>query len=211
MPALPNVPNVCKLVFAGVNGANNFALVMHVAWTGTSPSVASLNSFANSLFGLWGANLAALYPPATILNTVTLTDLTTSTGNQGISTTAPKAGTSGGAVEPANAAILVNYPSSFRYRGGHPRTYFPCPAAGVITNENTWASTVQTDVGNFMTALGTDLNTLTNGGTTLAGQCAVSYYHALALRATPVVMPIANGVFTVVAKIASQRRRIGRK
>jgi hypothetical protein len=141
---------------------------------------------------------------------VTITDLTNALGNQGVAS--PNiAGTAASANTAQNAAILVNYPSSIRYRGGHPRSYYPGAASNTLADDTHWNSTLITNVGTYLTALQNDYNTLTSGGTTLAGQCAVSYVTAGAPRVTPLVMNIAPGSYTVEARIASQRRRIGRK
>lgn len=210
MPARPNVPNVVKVEFVGTNGSYNWANVLHASWSGASPSVAALTSFATALGALWGTDMKSLYNPAVELESVIITDLTSDTGNQG--TANPNiVGTSAGGPTPANAAILVNYPSSIRYRGGHPRTYWPGPSVSELNNEISWTAGLVTAVGTFMTALQNDLSTLTSGGTNLAGQCAVSYVTDKAPRVTPLVMAISNGAFTVEARCASQRRRIGRR
>lgn len=210
MPARPFVPNVLKVEWFGTTGFYNWAVIHHCSWSGTSPSVAALDSFAATLGALWGADIKTYYAPSTVLETVTLTDLTSALGNQGLANP-NTAGSSANIGSPANAAVLVNYPSSIRYRGGHPRSYWPAGNYAALVDDTHWTSAFITQMETFMTALQNDYNTLTSGGTTLAGQCAVSYVTALAPRVTPLVMPIAPGSYTVVARVASQRRRIGRK
>jgi hypothetical protein len=154
--------------------------------------------------------MKASYQSALVLQTITLTDISSSTGNQGVDT--PNiAGSNADMNVPQNAAILVNYPSSIRYRGGHPRTYWPGQAYQNLVDDTHWNAATVTSVGTFMTAIQNDYYTLTSGGTNLTGMCAVSYVTAKAARVTPLVMPIPNGSFTVESRVASQRRRIGRK
>jgi len=210
MTARPFVANVVKIEYFGTTGFYNWAVIHHCNWSGASPSVAALDSFATTLGTLWGTDMKAEYGSALFLNTVTITDLTNALGNQGVAS--PNiAGTAASANTAQNAAILVNYPSSIRYRGGHPRSYYPGAASNTLADDTHWNSTLITNVGTYLTALQNDYNTLTSGGTTLAGQCAVSYVTAGAPRVTPLVMNIAPGSYTVEARIASQRRRIGRK
>jgi len=139
-----------------------------------------------------------------------LTDLSSSTGAQGIDTV-NQAGTGTGGSATGNACVLVTYPSSIRYRGGHPRTYLPPPLTGILADD---AHITTAGATAWATGWGDVLTTLygsTSGGTTLAGQCAVSYRTGGAPRTDPLVMPIASGSASVKTQLASQRRRIGRK
>jgi hypothetical protein len=216
MTALPNVPNVVKIVFFGPLGAYNWANVMHAQWTGTTPNSTALTALGADLAAVWNSDMKAQVLPQCTLQTVTLTDLTTSSGAVGVDTPAI-VGTNAGSTLTNNAAILVNFPSSFRYRGGHPRLYLPPSSTANLTNDSTWASGLVTNINTYINALQSAMNGATSGGTTLAGQCAVSYYSTAITptpphrRVTPVIMPIAPGSFTTEAHVASQRRRVGRK
>lgn len=210
MPARPNVANVIKIVWAGTTGFYNWNVIQHCQWTGSAPSVAALSSFSTTLGALWGSVIKPNYYSSTVLQSVTMTDLTSSTANTG-SANPNTAGTDTDAGTAANAAVLVNYPSSYRYRGGHPRAYWPAFGYNQLQDDTHWTSAAVTLMGTFITDIQNDMTTLTSGGTNLTGQCAVSYITAGAARTTPLVMPISNGSFTVEARMASQRRRIGRK
>ncbi len=210
MPARPYVANVLKVEWTGTTGYYNWAVIHHCSWSGATPVSATLASFATTLAGLWSSDMKAYYNAATVLNSVIMTDLTSATGAQGLDS--PNiAGTNADMGTAANAAVLVNYPSSIRYRGGHPRSYWPAPCYGELTDDTHWTAGFITAVGTFTAAVQNDYSTLTVSSTNLTGMCAVSYYTAKALRATPYVMAISNGAYTVVSRIASQRRRIGRK
>jgi hypothetical protein len=151
-----------------------------------------------------------------ILTQTTVTDLTSSTGAQGVDSTS-ETGSNGGTLVAGNAAILINFPSSFRYRGGHPRVYLPPGAETDLVNSANWSTAKVTSVQTAFAGLQTAIATSTSGSFSLAGQCAVSYYSTAVTpapphrRVTPLIMPIATGAFTVEAEVASQRRRIGRK
>jgi|HubBroStandDraft_1064217.scaffolds.fasta_scaffold121054_2 hypothetical protein len=216
MPALPVVPNVLKIVYSGTIGAHNWACINHCAWSGTTPTAAALNALATDLEAPWSADLKAYWHTSTILEEIQLTDLTTLSGAVGSATPA-MAGTSAGVEIGGNASVLVDFPSSYRYRGGHPRMYLPPFVQSQLASSSAWASGAISQAGTFMAALQALYNSSTSGGTTLAGQCAVSYVNKALnptppyRRTTPLVMPIPTDTFTVQAEIASQRRRIGRK
>jgi hypothetical protein len=213
---LPPAANVLKLQYQGKVGNENWAMIHHCAWSGTTPVTAALDAICAALAAPFTAHLIAVWNDATTLATITATDLTSDTGAQG--TAAPAlVGTGGGNLVPGSAAVLINFPSSYRYRGGHPRCYLPPFEDSGLTNANTWASSYITNANSFMTALQTLYNSTSSGGTSLAGQCAVSYFNKALnptppyLRSSALIMPIANGAYTAEAQVASQRRRIGRK
>lgn len=216
MPALPNVPNVLKVVLSGTLGSQNWAIVLHESWSGGGPSVADLDTYATALEASWSTNMKSIFPSDVVLTQIKVTDLTSSTGNQG-TWSGSVAGTGSGQINSGNAAVLLNYPSSFRYRGGHPRTYLPPATAADLTNSNTWNGTLTGAVTTGWTAFCVTMNTSSYSSFTCGGQCAVSYVSTAInptpphRRTTPIVMGIPSGTFSVVAKVASQRRRIGRK
>lgn len=216
MTALPPVPGVLKVALRGVIGSHNWAVIMHQQWTGTGPNTGDLDTFATDIGTFWGAVMKGLFPSSVILETTQVTDLTSALGAQGNAAPAI-AGTNAAAEISGNAAILVNYPSSFRYRGGHPRSYLPPGGQADLQTPSTWTSAFITST---TTAFGTflnDLATYSSASFDCAGQCAVSYIWSDPpgtpgqRRTIPLVMPIATGAFTVEAEVASQRRRIGRK
>jgi len=154
--------------------------------------------------------MRGLLAPSIVLGSVVLTDLSSASGAQGIDTV-NQAGSGGASCATGNACVLVTYPSALRYRGGHPRSYLPPPQINILADD---AHITTAGATAWATGWGDVLTTLygsTSGGTTLSGQCAVSYVTAKAERVTPVVMAIASGSASVKTQLASQRRRIGRK
>lgn len=216
MPPLPVVPGVIKLVFSGTIGPYNWANVLHMQYTGGPPNVADLDTFCTAMAGYWNTNLAGEFPSTVILTQVQATDLASTSGAQGTAAVSHAGGASGGLVG-GQAAFLVDYPSSFRYRGGHPRTYLPPSTTTYLQDSAHWtsasASGMQT---NWRLVLGY-LYTLSYSSFSCAGQCAVSYVSKVInpvapyRRTTPLVMPIAQNTCNVKTELGSQRRRIGRK
>jgi hypothetical protein len=208
MPARPPVPNVFKIALQGTVGPYNWAIILHAGWSGTTPSTAACNGLAAIINNTWGTSMASLFTSSVILNSVTFTDLTSITGASGSSSTIKTGGASGTEVA-GNTAVLVSYPSSFRYRGGHPRTYLPPPPVASLLNPSQLTTGAVTSFGTGWAAILADLIGSSSAGTTLTQQCAVSYFSGNVARTTPVVMPISS--YTVQQRLASQRRRIGRK
>jgi hypothetical protein len=216
MPALPVVAYTLKLALSGTIGPYNWANVLHVQYTGGPPDTADLITFATAIATSWNTNIAPLVPSNVILTQVVATDLASTSGASG-NFAGSHAGAASGTVGPANAAFLVDYPSSFRYRGGHPRTYLPPTVAGDLQDSAHWTTTI---VGTLQTAwrvvLGL-LYTSSYSSFSASGQCAVSYVSTAVTptpphrRVTPLVMPIAQNTCLIKTEVASQRRRIGRK
>lgn len=215
MPARPFVANVLKVALTGTIDPYNWACILHCQWSGTTPTATILNALANDVAAGWSAGLKAKMYTGITLSAVTLTDLTSGTGAQGLASTTPIVGTNAAVPVSANTSVLVTYPSSFRYRGGHPRTYLPSPAQGDTTDMAHLSNSAVTAWTTDFADLQNTLYGSSSGGTTLGGQCAVSYVYSTPTpgtpRTTPLVMPIAQGAFTVHSELASQRRRIGRK
>jgi hypothetical protein len=210
MPARPFVANVIKVALGGLIGSHNFAIILHSQYSGTVPTAAQLNTLAGDINTAWGASYKAEVSSAVVMNSVVITDLSSATGAQGVNSTA-QTGTNAGGQIVGNSAVLCNYPSSIRYRGGHPRSYLPGPPDGSLATPSTITTGYQTALTTAWNAVLAPLFGTSIGTFTTAGQCAVSYVTALAPRVTPLVMPISQNAITIEINLASQRRRIGRK
>lgn len=210
MPARPFVPGVAKVVLQGTVGTHPWAVVLHSSYTGTAPTASFLSTVAAAMGTAWGTSYKPEVSNSIVLTSVIITDLASALGAQGISS--PNiTGTNANSAAGGNSAVLVTYPSSIRYRGGHPRSYLPPPPGTSLQTTSTITSAYITAVTTAWNAVLAPLFGTSGGGTTMAGQCAISYVTAKAPRVTPVVMPISQNAITVQAELGSQRRRIGRK
>lgn len=205
MPALPNVPGVIRVSLEGTSSHRNWANVFHVRYTGTPPTPTSLNDYLTAYYGVVAAAMAPLMQEEGALTGATAVDLTSAT-SASAEVSGVHAGTRDGDPIPASAAVLVNYNSSFRYRGGHPRTYYFMGTEGDISDQSTWGTGFVAAVQSFATNMLTYLGAGLIDATTYTTQCAVSYRENNVPRVTPLVMPIA--VATANGGIASQRRRM---
>jgi hypothetical protein len=212
---LPSVPGVIKTVLNGVNSINNWANVLHWIYTGGPPNAAAVANIANALLNSAQTYLLPLMPTETQITDVTATDLSSDTG-EGFEALNPLPGTSTADKLPGGTCVLVDYPSSFRYRGGHPRTYLYIGADENMLNECTWNDAF---VSTASEAWGTVQGAVVGSGgdgCVVTSPCAVSYVSRVAnpvapyRRTVPVVMPFSVGAFNIQPVMASQRRRVRR-
>lgn len=216
MPPLPVVPNVVKAVISTLRSDANVENILHIAYTGSAPSADDLGTFLSSAFT--GA-VETLYNAegSTDLTGVSieLTDLASDTG---ASVTAPLTvtGVRTGDFAPSSAAVVTSWVINRRYRGGHPRTYWPFGTAGTYASGSAklwdpgFITNVDDDVGDFISAwVGT-----VAGATTFTELCNVSYVDKNTnpvppyRRTTPVVDAITD--HHAKQRICTQRRRLGK-
>jgi hypothetical protein len=220
MPALPDVAKVLRLDQHFTVGEDTKAKVRSFWQYLTGPPTDSeLATAAAAIRVAFGTDLAGFMVSPNELSEVILTDLTSSTAAQGSDST-PVAGTITSEPVPANCCVLESMQVARRYRGGHPRNYWPFGAATDMTDEQLWgatfASNVQAGLVSYNGAITTAIDVF--GGTTTP--VAVSYYEGFTpftgptgrvrnistVRATPVVDPIVT--IQVRRGIGSQRRRL---
>jgi hypothetical protein len=205
MPPLPNVPGVIRVVLEGTSSSRNWANVFHVQYTGSAPNPVSLSDYLNAWYAVVAAALAPLMNSEGAISGATAVDLTSPTSASAeVSATTP--GTRTGVPIPASAAALVNYNSSFRYRGGHPRTYYFVGCQADMLNQSNWTTSFQGNVQDLADSMRGYLGAGVIDATDYTQQCAVSYWEANVRRVAPLVMPIA--VATASGGIATQRRRM---
>jgi hypothetical protein len=216
------VPNVLKVVLEGfvdTSAADTlWANVIHFEYSGTAPSNAVCTTIASNIGTAWGTNMAPECPSPTTLQVVTVTDLTSTTSGEGEALLS-HAGTRGDDSIPANAAVLISYPSTLRYKGGHPRTYLYVLGNADLSGATNWSTAgtaeVQTHWQAFLTAcLGAG-----SGGTVLSSFCSVRYKGKFLPNGgaphfyltTPLVnvIPISSAIAR--QQMASQRGRIERR
>jgi hypothetical protein len=136
---------------------------------------------------------------------VTVLDLNSNTGAEGIGGAAAT-GTRAGSSIPASNCVVLNHNIARRYRGGHPRTYAPFGANADTATTGTWGGTfLNTCQTNFNAWVAGCLTTST-GGVSLVQYGSVSYFSGGHLRGTPVWDPILST--TSRSRIGSQRRRL---
>lgn len=192
---------------------------LYLAYTGTAPTSANLNTMATTVGTAWGTNLKALAPNEITLTEVIITDLTTTSSGVGVAATSV-VGTRGTAYIAAGSALLFNFLVDRRYRGGKPRMYAPFGISTDLSTAQLWSSTFRTACVTGLTNFRTAVIAAAPSGTTITAQVNVSYYLGFTSVQNPVTLrwkniptarttPVVDTVTGIQANPspASQRRR----
>lgn len=207
MPALPAVPQVVLVTLKGNQGGVNFNNVLHLQYTGGAPTVADLTTVGTAVGNAWNTNFTPLMNTSWSLNSIVLADLTNQAAAQSTVTVA-YAGTRAGTAMPNATAAVVSWQINVRYRGGHPRSYFPFGVIADVTSSRLWAGAFVTALNNAATSFRTSLNAITASGTSYK-MVIVSYYHDRTLRPVPQVYTVQGNL--VHGRVDTQRRRLGKE
>src|SRR5260221_3948747 len=119
------VPNVVRVFLEGFVDGNDvfkWGNVLHFSYTGTPPDDGNCSTFADFTRLEWVNHMAPECPAPTTLTKVSVTDLSSDTGGTFVRLGSDPS-TRGDDSIPANAAVLIAYATSLRYKGGDPRSY----------------------------------------------------------------------------------------
>lgn len=187
MPPLPDPPNpTLRFTLNWKVGADPLATSrMFFTYTGGTPTAADCASFATDAVNFASSEFAGLMHPQITLESATVVDITTTSGNEGTAGT-PFVGTrSGGQLSPGTC-VLVRHTIGTRYRGGKPRSYLPFGTSTDIGTTGLWntglVTAVDTAWGGYISVLVGD----TAGTITIASYIALSYYSGVN---PPVTLP----------------------
>lgn len=217
------VPQVLRVVLQGfvdTSAADTlWANVLHFSYGGIAPSNGGCAAIAGNIMGNWAANVASLCPSPTTLQLVSVTDLTSPTSGAG-EALAVHPGTRGDDSIPANAAVLISYPSALRYKGGHPRQYLYCLGNADLQGATNWSTAATAEVQTKWRAfLHSCLSSGSAGGITLSSFVTVRYKGKFLPNGgpphyyltNPIVNPVPDNSAIANQQMASQRGRIERR
>lgn len=208
MVQLPLTPFGLRFRILGKINSMPLAHIMHAEWgTGGPPSVADCTSFATSFRNAFNTRFASQLPTSVSYNTFECADLSSLTGAVGTNTTAVTGTASAVAGLPNSTCAVVSWKQALRYRGGHPRTYFPYGGTAPLSG-NALPAGYQSSLLAAATNFISDVNAITSSTMTLTF-CAISYYHGNVLR--PVGVPLVITAAAVHARVDTQRRRLGKE
>jgi hypothetical protein len=205
MPAELAVPNTIAVRFLFSQGGLPAETIQYALYTGGPPVAGDLNDMAQALGADWWSNVQSIYCITTSFVAVTCQDLNTLDG--AVSTYSFNAfGTDEATSSPASSAVLCSHTIARRYRGGHPRTYYPPPSTDHLSGPSTWDSTTVTAFNSAQTGYNSTLGGASWGSFTTVYPVSVSRILAGSPRTTPVLDEITSSV--VEGLIRSQRRRL---
>ena len=221
MPALPDVPKTIKVAAIWSDGVNTDIVTRwYETYTGSAPSSSQLTTFCGDVHTAIATNLGYATSEVLDLGRVHAIDLSSPTGAEGDDATS----TAGTNTDPPNAldvAQVVSYEIARRYRGGHPRGYWPLGSAVALDNPQRWDPTylasIQTNMGVVFAAVA---SAVWSGGGTLQ-HSNVSYFNGFTVITDPItgrarnvptvrVTPLIDAVTSYIARshIGTQRRRL---
>lgn len=220
MPPLPPAANVIKIAIVGhIQNDLDVVTRFFMHYTGSAPTPAQLNTLATAISVAWTNRLQGLHTLDKNIDSITIEDLTSSTGAVGV-WTGQISGTLAENPLPAGTALLLNYSVARRYRGGKPRQYLYVGSQARLSNPQFWVgaflTTTLTDWGLFIG----DIKAAPWAGATIDQQVNVSFYSGytnftgptgrIRARSTPRVgAAVVDNIIATSAntRFASQRRR----
>lgn len=211
------VPNCLRITFGGPYGPYPWTNVLHWEYSGTAPSNGTCANIATTAAASWGTHMSPEQPSPIVLNKVVVTDLTSVTSGEG-EWIGDVPGTRGDDTIGANSCMLVTYPATYRYKGGHPRSYLAIGGNADNADAAHWSTAFVEESKTHFDAFLAAITGYSTSGTTLTQQVAVRYRGKFLPNGgpphyyltTPLVLTIAAGQTVTQAQMASQRRRIGR-
>jgi hypothetical protein len=218
MPALPNVPNVARIQLHHTLGTDsNVVNSLHCRFSGTT-SESSLNEWALAVNTAWVAHLAPELSPNLILNSVEITDLTSTSSATG-SDIQNSPGTAATGSVPAQVAMIISYQINRRYRGGHPRQYLAGLPTGALQDEDHWLTSVINAWEAAYTLFATSVAAFSGSGTTASQIVSLSYvaghtweqdqrgnWHKIPTYRSSPLIDVVNG-YIAQPIVGTQRRR----
>lgn len=220
MAALPPVAGVLKAqLFFTIQGKVEQGLRFFYNYTGTAPSSTNCVTLSSDIFTEAESAIIPLLGGDNYLTSCVVTDLSSDTGAVG-ETTGDTEGTYSGDPVPSGAAVVCSYEILRRYRGGHPRSYWPLGTSSALLGDALWDSTFVDSVKEAVSDTIGSIFGVTAGPTTVGEQVNVSYYQGFTsvenplthryrnvptLRATPQV----DVVQSIIARsyVGSLRKR----
>jgi hypothetical protein len=214
-------PGVAQLRYSGTIGVNTWANVLHwyagVAAPWTQSQINALSTVAQSAYT---TDLAPIFSNDVKLNEVQVVDLSDQTLREATIAGLNVAGTIVGLPPTLAACQMVNLQIGARYRGGHPRIYWPPATVNQTADSDTWTAGAVSNVNAAMNSWTVAItNAMTTAGLAGSSLCAPRYQYQYndnaAKKRYDKVRVTFKGPFPVTnwlasAQIRTQRRRLGK-
>ena len=206
---LPFAAGGIKVRLSGNIGSGEWGQIFHYHQaTGADITDLSANTFASDLATSWATNIAPLVCPTCHLTQVVVEGLNSATDGAGAWAGDNAGGGSGDT--PAQVCVLEKDVIAPRYRGGHPRHYWPVPSSADIgdpTHLNPGG------VGVWFAGVTAYHSAAVTAGSGLWPAATfeyvnISYFSHHVVRPVPVISPIQG--WSIETMLATQRRRVGR-
>lgn len=214
MPDLPNVANVLRIRLIGTLNASPWNVVHYAKYAGTAPTDAELQTVGTAVGTAWLNSIGVQCNPVVALRQIEVEDLSSKEAGVGVASV-NHIGTKAGSPNPNSVACVASYKIHVRYRGGHPRSYWPMGNQADIQAGRLWTAAFLPLASNAASSYVGNINTIALGGGTL-GMAAVSFYGGVPpvngesqLRETPLVYTVQS--VQVHQRVDTMRSRLGRE
>jgi hypothetical protein len=220
MPALPSPGKVIRLDYHFTVGSDVAAKCRtFYSYTGVPPGSGVLNPFASTVLTDAATRFAPLMTSDRILTSLVATDLSSSTGDVGVATTAT-AGTRSGGSLPADICTLQSLEIARRFRGGHPRIYWPFGADLDLLDPQHWNVAWPGIVKGQLDGLDGDTEAAVWAGGGVLDNVSVSFYSGFTVHtgvtgrarnvSTPRFVPLVDPIVSTIVRqgVATQRKRL---
>jgi len=189
------------------NWANIFYALMGTSGT---PTITDVSNMASALHTAYNTNLQHFKNSGSSLVETKIIYVPTP-GSEVIGSHVLAIPGGGGGTPLSNqASLVVSWPISAYYRGGHPRTYFDGMETDYLSNPTTWLTIAQTDFETGAAAYQTAVNGYSGGAITGATLGTLSFATHNAWRPTPLFRPYGTSPL-VHERVDTQRRRLGKE
>jgi hypothetical protein len=221
MPPLPDAPKVLRVALQFAYGVKTDVITrFFLQYTGSAPTDAQLNTYAGSINGEYSADLAGQCGAQCTLSSIEIIDLTSPTSAIGTDSTIV-AGTRAGTELSANDCAIGSYQINRRYRGGHPRGYWPFGVEGDLGDPQHWNPSFVTEFTGALRAFFAAILGDAPAGMGMVSHVNVSYFAGFTVVTSPITgrarnvptlrgAPVVDQVLSIEGRelVGTQRRRI---
>lgn len=221
MPALPDVPKVLRVALSGNRTGNVWLSRFYIQYTGTAPTVSDLAAFDTAVDTAVATDLVPLMDVDSRTTQIETIDLSSPTSAVDIKTVF-RQGTRSGNTLPSQICAVQSYEIARRYRGGHPRGYWPIGTATDVLSNVDWIGASVTAFDNGLDAMFTAIFAAGWSGAGTLSHVNVSYYKGFTVVTNPItgrarnvptlrVAPVIDAITSTQVRqsFGTQRRREG--
>jgi hypothetical protein len=220
MPPLP-IANKCQKITLkftigeDLGGQTSF----YINYTGVTPTLSAIQTFASAIFSTLVSDLLPLFGVDVTFTECEVIDLTSDMGPVGIYNSTAT-GSRDGAGLPADSALVEAKVIARRYRGGHPRQYWPAGIQSDLQDPQTWTAAFLSAAESALAAFYGEVVGEPWVGAGAVNLVNVSYFHGFTpyqnpitgrwrnvpnVRSTPIIDTVTGSL--VRTYVGSQRRR----
>jgi len=177
---------------------------------GQTPGLTDLQAWASGVLNAYKQQFLPHFHAGVNVNLLQCIYYGPTGGDLGTEVSSPGTGTGGGGGLPNNVAQGVSWHIQQRYRGGHPRTYFPACGDVALQDSRLWLPSQTSAMVTAANTFHSDINSDVHGNLSDLHLGTVSFVQRGEWRSPPVFRDYTLGAATMDARIDTMRRRLGR-